>query len=31
LNDDPVAFALKDKASLFYGAVMVVLFAAALL
>ncbi|MEJ0050526.1 MAG: UbiA family prenyltransferase [Methylovirgula sp.] len=31
LNDDPVAFALKDKASLFYGAVMVVLFATALL
>ena len=31
LNDDPVAFALKDRASLFYGAIMVVLFGAALL
>ncbi len=31
LNDDPVAFALKDKASLFYGVTTVVLFCAALL
>ena len=31
LNDDPVAFALKDRASLFYGAIMVVLFGVALL
>jgi 4-hydroxybenzoate polyprenyltransferase len=31
LNDDPVAFAIKDRLSLFYGALMVVLFAAALL
>lgn len=31
LHDDPVAFALKDRHSLFYGAVMVALFLAALL
>lgn len=31
LHDDPVAFALKDRVSLFYGAVMVALFCAALL
>jgi 4-hydroxybenzoate polyprenyltransferase len=31
LNDDPVAFALKDKASLLYGTIMVALFGAALL
>jgi 4-hydroxybenzoate polyprenyltransferase len=30
LNDDPVAFALRDKLSLFYGAMMIVLFGAAL-
>jgi hypothetical protein len=30
LHDDPVAFALKDRLSIFYGAVMVVLFGAAL-
>jgi 4-hydroxybenzoate polyprenyltransferase len=30
LNDDPVAFALKDKASLLYGGIMVLLFVAAL-
>ena len=30
LNDDPVVFALKDKLSLFYGAMMVALFGAAL-
>jgi 4-hydroxybenzoate polyprenyltransferase len=29
LHDDPVAFALKDRLSLFYGAVMVALFGAA--
>ena len=31
LNDDPVAFALKDRLSLAYGAAMVAMFAAALL
>jgi 4-hydroxybenzoate polyprenyltransferase len=31
LNDDPVAFALKDRLSLTYGAAMVATFAAALL
>lgn len=31
LNDDPVAFALRDKPSLFYGGMMIVLFGAALL
>ncbi len=31
LNDDPVAFALKDRLSLFYGTLMVALFGAALL
>ncbi len=30
LNDDPVAFALKDRLSLAYGAAMVAMFAAAL-
>lgn len=30
LYDDPVAFALKDKASLLYGGIMVALFVAAL-
>lgn len=31
LHDDPIAFALKDRVSLFYGAVMVTLFCAAVL
>jgi 4-hydroxybenzoate polyprenyltransferase len=31
LNDDPVAFALKDRLSVAYGAVMALLFAAALI
>jgi 4-hydroxybenzoate polyprenyltransferase len=31
LNDDPVAFALKDKVSLFYGATMATFFCAAAL
>jgi hypothetical protein len=30
LHDDPVAFALKDRISLLYGAAMAALFAAAI-